>query len=163
MKLLSALTLFLALGATSGPCVYLDQQTYCQGWSNSTKILDTYEFVRSGETVDNWKNLVTLQLYKVRPAFAEFIDAQNTQLLKSGTKPRWIQFANPRHTHETATAVTLTSGSDTEYTFFYFYEDAGQPIKGVIFSRHKALASGEPPSDAQIERWVAQMNKMSMP
>jgi hypothetical protein len=163
MKLLSCLVLVLALGAASAPCVQLDKQAYCLAWSHSGSDLDTWEYVRSGETVDNWKNLLTIQRFKVRAAFDDFIGAQNDQLLKSGGNPRWFKVANPIHDKEAGTYVKLTSGSDTEYTLFYFFQDTGQRIEGVIFSRHKALASGEPPSQAQLNTWVREMRAMSPP
>jgi hypothetical protein len=163
MKALSCLALIVAIGAAKGPCVGMDGQTYCLAWSNSNKVLDAYEYVRSGETVDNWKNLVTIQLYHVHAPFADLIKAQNDQLRKSGTTPHWIKLTQPAHTHEAATAVKLTSGSDTEYTLFYFYQDDGKPIEGVIFSRPNALPSGEPPSQTQIEKWIDQMRTMAAP
>jgi hypothetical protein len=163
MKLLSLLTLFFVMGATSAPCVTLDRQSYCLAWSNSTKVLDSYEYVRSGETVDNWKNLLTIQRYHVNAPFDEMIDAQNTQLRKSGATPHWIKPAHPSHADEAATEVTLTSGADTEYTLFFFFQDPGKPIEGVIFSRHKPLPGGEPPSQTQIGKWIDQMRAMAAP
>ena len=162
MKPLSFLMLFVLLDAASGPCVSLDNQSYCLAWSNSTSALDTYEYVRSGETVDDWKNLITLQRYNTSASFDEMMRAQDAQLRKS-VKPHWFKPANPVHTNETATEVKLTDGSDTEYTLFYFFQDTGRRIESAIFSRHKPLASGEPPSRAQLDRWISQMRAMSPP
>ena len=159
----AALTPLPASAASSSPCFKLDGQSYCQAWSAKDATSTKTEFLRSGETVDRWQNMVTILSYgdvhTLAGATGRYM-AIVKPYLGPGANPQWVTPKKPLHAGEAATRLLLSSGSDTEYVVVYFAADPGKPAFVVAFSQHVPLPSGEIPTMAQYGHWVNDMRAM---
>ena len=68
MKILTCIAAAAALipivaQAGSGTCFKLGGDSYCRAWSAKDSAMMKTEFLRSGETVDRWQNMVTVIRY----------------------------------------------------------------------------------------------------
>jgi hypothetical protein len=157
------LTLLPALAASSGSCFKLDGQSYCHAWSAKDATSTKTEFLRSGETVDRWQNMVTILSYgdvhTLAGATGRYM-AIVKPYLGPGANPQWVTPKKPLHAGEAATRLLLSSGSDTEYVVVYFAADPGKPAYVVAFSQHVPLPSGQTPTLAQYGHWVNDMRAM---
>jgi hypothetical protein len=133
--------------AAAAPCLTIANQTYCQVWSNRDSSMSKTEFLRKGETVDNWKNMVTILRYNdvrsLKAALNLYMGIVSAYM-GPDDKPVWIVPDSPKHTQEVATRLALATKdlSDQEFVTAYFYRDAGKPAYGIILSQHPPLPDG---------------------
>jgi hypothetical protein len=169
MKRLSLLLLVVAASAlpwdaaAGGPCVTLDRQSYCRVWSAKNASMSKTEFLRSGETVDRWQNMITVNRYNgltLKEAIAHYM-AIVSNYMGPGDRPVWIAPAHGPHAQAAATRLVLTSpGVQGEYVVVYFFKDPGTPVYQIAFSQHVPLPSHDVPSMAQYGKWLDDMQAM---
>jgi hypothetical protein len=135
------------LPAAAATCLTIDNQSYCQVWSDRNSSMSKTEFLRKGETVDNWTNMVTILRYNDVPTLKAALDLYMSVVMAymgPDDKPVWIEPDSPQHTQEVATRLALATKdlSDREFVTAYFYRDAGKPAYGIVFSQHPPLPDG---------------------
>jgi hypothetical protein len=166
-RLAAILLAALPLAApAAAPCVKLDHQSYCQAWSAKNSSMSKTEFLRSGETVNHWQNMITILRYNG----ATLEGAINTYMsvvqayMGPHDRPVWIAPKHGSHHGAAATRLVLQSpdGSEGEYVVVYFFSDPGKPVYAVAFSQHLPLPSGEIPTMAQYGKWLTDMQAMAV-
>jgi hypothetical protein len=161
---IAAAAALIPLGAQagSGACFKLGGESYCRAWSAKDSSMMKTEFVRSGETVDRWQNMVTIIRYNdvhtVKGAIANYMRVVSPYL-GSDAHPQWVTPKNASADREAATRLVLSTpdGSDSEYVVAYFEAYPGKPAYAIAFSQHIPLPSGETPSLAQYGKWLTDM------
>ena len=146
------------------PCIKLDRQSYCRVWSAENSSMSKTEFLRSGETVDRWQNMITILRYNNSTlggaihAYMSIVKAY----MGPHDRPVWIAPTHGPHHAAAATRLVLQSpdGSDGEYVVVYFFSDPGKPVYAVAFSQHLPLPSHEIPTMSQYGKWLTDMQAM---
>jgi len=159
--------LLAALPLTAGaaaPCVKLDRQSYCRVWSAKNTSMSKTEFLRSGETVDRWQNMITILRYNnstLKGAIQTYMSTVRAYMGPHDS-PVWIAPTHGSHNEAAATRLVLQSpdGSDGEYVVVYFFSDSGKPVYAIAFSQHLPLPSHEIPTMAQYGKWLTDMQAM---
>ena len=145
-------------------CVRLQGESYCQAWSHAGASVNQYEYVRQGETVDNWQNMITILRYnqtdELKIAIPSYMQLRR-KFMAPGAQPDWMTPADPVHSEEASTQLVLGDGkdADTEHVVAYFFADPKKYAYGIIFSRHAARTA----TKAQYAAWVAEMQAMPVP
>ena len=148
--------------AGSSACFKLGGESYCRAWSAKNSTMMKTEFLRSGETVDRWQNMVTVIRYNnvhtVKGAIANYM-AVVSPYLGPDAHPQWVTPKNASADREVATRLVLSTadGSDSEYVVAYFKAQPGKPAYAIAFSQHIPLPSGETPTMAQYGKWLTDM------
>jgi hypothetical protein len=161
LVLLSALFVAgsLAAPAAASSCFTVEGQSYCYAWSAKDASMMKTEYVRSGETVDHWKRMVTILQYNdvhtLEGATAKYM-AVVRPYMDANARPQWVTPKNPKHAGEAATRLLLSSpdGSDVEYVVVYFFSDPGKPAYVIAFSQRVPLPNDEIPTMAQYGAWL---------
>jgi hypothetical protein len=159
---LAALSPVRAPAAGSGPCFQLDGQSYCYAWSTKDASMAKTEFLRAGESVNRWQNMVTIlrydEIHTLDGARTRYMAAVRPYL-GPDANPQWVTSRHPVHAGEAATRLLLASldGSDTEYVVVYFFSDPGKPAYAITFSQRVPLPGGEIPTMAQYAKWLHDM------
>jgi hypothetical protein len=149
--------------AAAANCLQLGGESYCRVWSASNASMSHTEFLRRGETVRAWQNMVTILRYNDGPnlkaTVARYMSSVE-RFLAPDARPVWLQPKHPKHTGEAATRLLLTApdNSSSEYVVVDMYADDGKPSYVIVFSQHVPLPSGEIPSTAQYGRWLEDMS-----
>jgi hypothetical protein len=152
----------IAAQAGSSACFKLGGESYCRAWSAKNSAMMKTEFLRSGETVDRWQNMVTVIRYNnvhtVKGAIANYMQVV-AQYLGPDAHPQWVTPKNASPDREVATRLVLSTanGSDSEYVVAYFEAQPGKPAYAIAFSQHIPLPSGETPTMAQYGKWLTDM------
>jgi hypothetical protein len=152
----------IAAQADPGACFKLGGQTYCRAWSAKNSAMMKTEFLRSGETVDHWQNMVTVIRYNnvhtVKGAIANYMQVV-AQYLDPDAHPQWVTPKNASPDREVATRLVLSTadGSDSEYVVAYFEAQPGKPAYAIAFSQHIPLPSAETPTMTQYGKWLTDM------
>ncbi|MBV8489369.1 MAG: hypothetical protein JO199_02475 [Candidatus Eremiobacteraeota bacterium] len=150
-------------GQSTPACVTLDGEQYCKLRSQKTTYVRSTEYVRSGETLANWKKLVTIQVYPdKRDTFDGVTTSLDESLKKMGLNPVWNRADGQVHDRETDTQVVIAKGRDLEYTTFVYYQDGDEPLVGIIFSQRPPLAGGDP-TQQQFLNWAVQLRRLVPP
>jgi hypothetical protein len=148
-------------------CITLEAESYCKGWSNDTALSTQTEYVRSGETVNAWKRMITIVRYKnlgsldqIIPTYMKLVQPD---LYPPGAKPIFIKPDSPQHKEEIATRFLLTdtNGSDHEYTVAYFRADGVPPAYALLFSQH-VFAGMDSPSQTLYESWINDLRAVKL-
>lgn len=142
----------------------LDGQSYCRVWSAKSSSESKTEFLRSGETVDRWQNMITILRYShstLKAAAAEYL-AIVRAYMGSDDHPVWIKPTHGPHHEAAATRLVLQDphGADGEYVVVYFFADPGKPVYAIAFSQHLPLPSGEIPTKTQYGNWLNGLQAM---
>lgn len=149
--------------ASATPCITLAHQSYCRVWSAKNASMSKTEFLRSGETVDRWQNMITVLRYNgltMKEAIAHYMSIVRNYM-GPDDHPVWIQPTHGPHAEAAATRLVLVSpGVQGEYVVVYFFKDPGQPVYQVAFSQHLPLPSHDVPSMAQYGKWLDDMQAM---
>ena len=122
----------IAATAASGACFKLGGESYCRAWSAKNSTMMKTEFLRSGETVDHWQNMVTIIRYNdvhtVKGAIANYM-AVVSPYLGPDAHPQWVTPQGAGADREVATRLILATadGSDSEYVVAYFEAQPGKP------------------------------------
>jgi hypothetical protein len=148
-------------------CITLEAEPYCRAWSNDTAVSTQTEYVRSGETVNAWKRMITIVRYKnvasldqVIPTYMKLVQPS---LYPQGAKPVFITPDSPQHKQEIATRFLLSAAnaSDNEYTVAYFRADDTPPAYSLIFSQH--ITPGmDSPSQHLYESWINDLRSVKL-
>ena len=152
----------IAAHAGSSACFKLGGESYCRAWSAKDSAMMKTEFLRSGETVDRWQNMVTVIRYNnvhtVKGAIANYM-AVVSPYLGPDAHPQWVTPKNASADREVATRLVLSTadGSDSEYVVAYFQAQPGKPAYAIAFSQHIPLPSGKTPTMAQYGKWLTDM------
>ena len=160
--MVSLLIFSAAPSGAAQPCFKLDGQSYCRAWSAKDASMMKTEFLRSGETVDHWQNMVTILRYNnvhtLAGATAKYMAVVRPYLGRDAN-PQWMTPKKAMHAEEAATRVVLSTPdmSDVEYVVAYFFADKGEPAYVIAFSQHVPLPSGQTPTMAQYGNWVNDM------
>jgi hypothetical protein len=124
------------------------------------------EFLRSGETVDRWQNMITILRYNDSTLAGAIHTYMSIARAYMGPRdhPVWIAPTHgPRHA-SAATRLVLQSpdGSDGEYVVIYFFSDPGKPVYAIAFSQHLPLPSHEIPTMSEYGKWLTDMEAMAV-
>jgi hypothetical protein len=155
----------IAVQAGSSSCFKLGGESYCRAWSAKNASMMKTEFLRSGETVDRWQNMVTIIRYNdvhtVKGAIANYM-AVVSPYLGPDAHPQWVTPQNASADREVATRLVLSTadGSDSEYVVAYFEAQPGKPAFAIAFSQHIPLPSGKTPTMAQYGKWLNDMRSI---
>jgi len=147
--------------AAASSCFKLDGESYCQAWSASDASVSKREFLRAGESVNRWQNMVTILQYKrlssIRQAIPHYFSVIRPYL-GNDARPQWIAPKNSVHKEAMATRLVLSTpdNSESEYVVAYFFSDGRKPAYAIIFSQHIPLPYGTP-TMAQYGRWLDDM------
>lgn len=145
--------------ASATPCLQLESQRYCLAWSAHDRYESKSEFVRPGETVNRWQNMVTITRYyqgtPLSVAITQYL-AIVRQYMGPSDHPVWIKPEHMLHGQEASTRLVLSTAdqSDVEYVIVYFFSDPGKPTFSVILSQHVPLPAGQDSSMAQYKVWL---------
>jgi len=147
--------------AAASSCVKLDGEQYCQAWSASDASVSKREFLRAGETVNRWQNMVTIIQYKDLSSIRQVIPRYLSVIrpyLGSDARPQWVTPKNPVHKEAMATRLVLSApdNSESEYVVAYFFSDGRKPAYAIVFSQHIPLPYGTP-TMAQYGKWLNDM------
>lgn len=159
LGILAAALAFGTAGGAAASCSKVEGQAYCYAWSAKDASMMKTEYVRSGETVDNWKRMVTIlqydEVHTLDGATAKYI-AVVRPYMDANAHPQWVTPADPKHAGEAATRLLLSSpdGSDVEYVVVYFFSDPGKPAYVIAFSQRVPLPNNEIPTMAQYGGWL---------
>ncbi len=161
---IAAAAALIPIGAQAGPtaCFKLGGESYCRAWSAKNSSMMKTEFVRSGETVDHWQNMVTIirydNVHTVKGAIANYMQVV-APYLGPDAHPQWVTPKNASPDREVATRLVLSTAddSDSEYVVAYFEAQPGKPAYAIAFSQHIPLPSGETPTMAQYGKWLTDM------
>ncbi len=95
---IAAAAALIPIGAQAGPTAASNSaaSSYCRAWSAKNSSMMKTEFVRSGETVDHWQNMVTIirydNVHTVKGAIANYMQVVAPYLgptrTRSGSRPR---------------------------------------------------------------------------
>lgn len=164
-----AAILLAALPLTAGaaaPCVKLDRQSYCRVWSAKNSFMSKTEFLRSGETVNDWQNMITILRYNNVTLDGAIRSYSSVVRAYMGPHdhPVWIAPTHGPHHGAAATRLVLQSsdGSDGEYVVIYFFSDPGKPVYAIAFSQHLPLPSHEIPTMSQYGKWLTDLEAMAV-
>ena len=141
------------------PCLQLEHQSYCLAWSAHDQHESKSEFLRAGETVTHWQNMVTITRYYDGPplnrAIPEYMSIVR-QYMGPSDRPIWITPTHAMHAQEASTRLVLSTAdqSDVEYVIVYFFSDPGKPTFSVILSQHVPLPPGQDSSMAEYKAWL---------
>ncbi|HTA40066.1 MAG TPA: hypothetical protein VK760_13365 [Candidatus Acidoferrales bacterium] len=160
----AAVAALLPLGARadSKPCLTLGGQSYCRAWSDKNSAMMKTEFLRAGETVDHWQNMVTVIRYNdvhtIKAAVANYMQVVS-QYLAPDARPQWVTPKDANSNREVATRLVLSTpdGSDSEYVVAYFKSHPDTPSYAIAFSQHIPLPSGKTPTMEQYGNWLKDM------
>lgn len=149
------------LPAASANCLALDGQSYCRAWSAKNAVMSKTEFVRAGESVDRWQNMVTIIRYGSAPTLKDAVARYMSTVRRwmgPNDKPNWIEPTHPLHDREAATRLVLSTPdlSDSEYVVTYVTWDRNKPAYVVVFSQHIPLPYGDP-TISMYGRWLRDM------
>jgi hypothetical protein len=151
----------LGVRASSGPCLKLGGQAYCRAWSDKNSSMMKTEFLRAGETVDHWQNMVTVirydDVHTIKAAVANYMQVVS-QYLGPDAHPQWVTPKDGDADREVATRLVLSTadGSDSEYVVAYFKSGPDKPSYAIAFSQHIPLPSGAPTME-QYSNWLIDM------
>ncbi len=155
---------FAALLPVRGPaaqCLTIDGQSYCKAWSDRNDWMSKTEFVRKGETVDHWQNMVTILRFdgldSAHAVAKKYLSMVGSYIRPPGSAPVWIVPSGGAHADAAATRTILAAdGVQPEYVVVYLFHDAGQPGYAIVFSQHLPLP-GDDPTKADYGRWLHAM------
>jgi hypothetical protein len=161
---IAAAAALIPIGAQAGSsaCFKLGGETYCRAWSAKDSSMMKTEFLRSGETVDHWQNMVTVirydNVHTVKGAISNYMQVVSPYL-GPDARPQWVTPKNASPDREVATRLVLATadGSDSEYVVAYFEAQPGKPAYAIAFSQHIPLPSGETPTMTQYGKWLTDM------
>jgi hypothetical protein len=161
---ISAVSSQAVLPLTAAPCVKLDHQLYCRAWSAKSSSMSKTEFLRSGETVDRWQNMITILRFDnstLKGAIQTYMSIVRAYMGPQD-RPVWIAPTQGAHRAAAATRLVLQSPdkSDGEYVVVYFFSDPGKPVYAIAFSQHLPLPSDEIPTMAQYGKWLTDLQAM---
>jgi hypothetical protein len=144
--------------------VTLDHQSYCRVWSAKSATMSKTEFLRSGERVDNWQNMITILRYNnssLTGAIRSYMSVVRADM-GPADRPVWIAPNHGSHQAAAATRLVLQTPdwSESEYVVVYFFSDPGKPVYAVAFSQRLPLPSDEIPTMTLYGRWLDDMQAM---
>jgi hypothetical protein len=148
-------------------CIALEAESYCKAWSDDNDLRTQTEYVRSGETVDAWKRMITIVRYKqlgslneVMPTYMKLI---GPSIYPRGAQPVFIKPDASQHKEEIATRFILsgTDASNNEYTVAYFRADATPPAYALVFSQH-IVAGMDTPSMTLYHSWINDLRAVKL-
>ena len=148
--------------AGSSTCFTLGGESYCRAWSDKNAVMMKTEFLRAGETVDHWQNMVTVirydDVHTVKTAVANYMQVVS-QYLGPDARPQWVTPKDGNPDREVATRLVLSTadGSDSEYVVVYFKSHPDTASYAIAFSQHIPLPSGQTPTMAQYGNWLKDM------
>lgn len=168
LRAASLAAIFLAavpLTATAAaPCVTLDHQAYCRAWSAKNAATSKTEFLRSGESLDNWQNMITILRYNnssLTGAIRSYMSVVQADM-GPADRPVWIAPTHGSHQAAAATRLVLQTPdwSESEYVVVYFLRDPGKPVYAIAFSQRLPLPSDEIPTMSQYGHWLSDLQAM---
>ena len=161
LYVVALLVMLQPAAANAAPCIKLDSQSYCMAWSASDTWVSKREYLRAGETVNHWQNMVTIIRYKDLSSIRQVIPryfATIRPYLGSDAHPQWVTPKHALHKEAMATRLVLSTpdNSESEYVVAYFFSNGQKPAYAIIFSQHIPLPYGTP-TMAQYGRWLDDM------
>ena len=153
--------IFQPTTANATTCFKLDSQSYCLAWSASDSSVSKREYLRSGETVNRWQNMVTIIRYNDLSSIRQVIPRYFSVIrpyLGGDARPQWVTPKHAAHREAIATRLVLSApdSSESEYVVAYFFSDGHKPAYAIIFSQHVPLPYGTP-TLSQYGRWLDDM------
>jgi hypothetical protein len=133
----------LVSGSAMGQTLSLDGDEYSPVWSNTDNHLISVEFLRSGETVDDWQQMITAKEFSDVSELKEVLPGYMNRVKPYlALKPEFLHPGASVHKEDVVLVLTLLYPDKSNYEFVIarFYADDGQPVKATIFSHRIKFA-----------------------